>query len=165
MLLRPATPADAAAINEIYNHYVLNSTCTYQEQPDTLEDRLRWLEEHGGTHPVIVAENEAGAIVGWASLSRFHPRSAFRFTVENSVYISPQWQRRGLGRLLMTELVRLGREKGFRQIIAAIDSGQDGSLALHAAFGFTEVARLRRVGFKFGRWLDVVDLQLSLEPV
>ena len=104
MILREATDDDAADIAHIYNHSVLHSTATYQEVPETAAERLIWLQSHGPEHPVLVAE-ERGEVLGWASLSRFHPRSAYRFTVENSIYIHPQHQRRGIGRALMKELI------------------------------------------------------------
>lgn len=159
--LRSATEADLAAINDIYNHYVELSTCTYQETPETPEGRLAWFRRHGGPHPVIVAE--AGeAVVGWGSLSSFHPRSAFRHTVENSVYVRHDHHGRGIGSLLLQDLISRARSLGHRAIIAAIDANQAPSLALHAKFQFQEVGRLRRVGLKFGRWLDVVYLELQL---
>src|SRR5579863_1206953 len=94
--IRPATEADLVAINDIYNHYVLHSTCTYQEEPETLESRRAWFKHHGEKHPVIVTEAD-GHVVGWASLSAYHARSAYRHTVENSIYIHHQHHRRGIG--------------------------------------------------------------------
>jgi phosphinothricin acetyltransferase len=163
-MLRAATEADLAAINDIYNHYVLNSTCTYQEEPESPESRRQWFQSHGGQHPVIVAEAD-GLVVGWGSLSSFHPRSAFRHTVENSVYVHPEHQGRGIGSLLLQDLIARARALGHRAIIAAIDAGQAPSIAIHAKFHFQEVGRLRQVGLKFGRWLDVVYLELPLDPV
>lgn len=160
--LRAATEADLVAINDIYNHYVQNSTCTYQEAPETLAGRRQWFQHHGGPHPVTVAQAD-GVVVGWGSLSPFHPRSAFRHTVENSVYVHHQHQGRGIGSALLEDLINRARTSGHRAIIAAIDSTQAPSLALHAKFHFLEAGRLRRVGLKFGRWLDVVYLELILD--
>src|SRR5580658_6074865 len=115
--VRLATESDLAAINDIYNHYVLHSTCTYEDEPEALEDRRRWFSRHGGQHPVIVAEAE-GQVVGWGSLSAYHARSAYRHTVENSVYVHHQHQRRGLGSLLLQELIVRARGLGHRAIIA-----------------------------------------------
>jgi phosphinothricin acetyltransferase len=161
ILLRDATVEDLRRINEIYNHYVVSSTCTYQEEPETLESRLAWFNHHGPTHPVIVAEL-GGRVVGWGSLSPFRGRSAYRFTVENSVYVDHAERRRGVGLALMEELIARARSIGYRTIIAGIDADQPGSLALHARLGFEPAARLVEVGYKFGRWLDVVYLQLML---
>lgn len=157
-LLRPAGPADLPAINTIYNHYVLHSCCTYQETPETAEGREKWYAAHGPRHPILVAETE-NRIVGWASLSPFHARSAFRFTVEDSVYIDPEYVRRGCGTALLRELLDRAAVAGHRTVIAAIDSQQAGSIALHEQFGFKPATVLKQVGFKFGQWLDVLYMQ------
>ena len=161
-VIRTASPADLGAINEIYNHYVLHSTCTYQEQPESPEGRRLWFQHHGDRHPVIVAETD-GEVLGWGSLSVYHARSAFRRTVENSVYVHPRHQRRGIGSLLLQELIARARELGHHAIIAGIDAGQAASVALHARFGFEKVGQLKQVGFKFNRWLDVIYMELLLE--
>jgi L-amino acid N-acyltransferase YncA len=160
--IRPATEADLAAINDIYNHYVLHSTCTYQEEPESLEDRRRWFDHHGGKHPVIVAEAD-GRVVGWGSLTAYHARSAYRHTVENSVYVHHEQHRRGVGSLLLQDLIVRARSLGHRVIIAGIDGEQTASVALHTKFQFEKVGHLRQVGFKFGRWLDVIYMELRLE--
>jgi len=160
--IRNATAADLGAINAIYNHYVRHSCCTYQEKPETLSARRRWFRRHGKRHPVIVAE-AAGRVIGWGSLSAYHARSAYRFTVENSVYVHHRHHRRGIGSRLLQELIARARGLGFRAIIAIIDAGQAGSVALHAKFGFKEVGRFKQVGFKFNRWLDVVYMELLMK--
>jgi phosphinothricin acetyltransferase len=159
--LRLATAADLRAIDAIYNHYVLHSTCTYQEEPSTTEERAAWFAGHGPEHPVTVAEL-GGEVVGWGSLSRFHPRSAYRRTVENSVYVRHDLHRRGIGAVLLGDLVERAQELGHHTIMALIDADQAGSIAIHRRFGFEPVAHLREVGFKFGRWLDVVYMQRML---
>lgn len=161
--LRPATRADAGAINAIYNHYVRTSTCTFQEQEETLGERERWLDAHTGAHVALVAEEAGGDIVGWCSLSPFHQRSAFRSTVEDSLYLRPDRCGRGLGALLLAELLRCARQGGFRQMVAVICAEQEPSMALHRRQGFIENGRLRTVGCKFGRWLDVAYLQRDLQ--
>jgi L-amino acid N-acyltransferase len=160
-LLRPATEADLVAINDIYNHFVLHATCTYQEEPETIEDRRKWFAHHGGKYPVIVAELD-GRVAAWGSLSAYHPRSAYRHTVENSIYVHQQQHRRGLGSLLLEELIMRARKLGHHAIIAGIDSDQAASVALHAKFGFVKVGHMKQVGLKFGRWLDVVYMELML---
>ena len=159
--IRLATPADLPAINAIYNHYVLHSTCTYQEEPSTVQERAAWFAAHGPKFPVTVAERD-GEVVGWGSLSRFHPRSAYRLTVENSVYVRHDIHRQGIGATLLGDLVERARSAGHHSVLALIDSEQRGSITLHEKFGFVEVARLREVGFKFARWGDVVYLQRML---
>ena len=127
-----------------------------------MEDRRKWFKHHGDKHPVIVAE-AGGRVVGWGSLSAYHERSAYRRTVENSVYVHHEHHRRGVGSSLMKELISRARVLGHRAIIAGIDSSQAGSVALHARFNFEKVGHLKQVGFKFGRWLDVIYMELVLD--
>jgi carbon storage regulator CsrA len=159
--IRLAHEADLPAINKIYNDYVLESTCTYQEEPSTVEERAVWFAAHDVKHPITVAERD-GEIVGWGSLSKFHPRSAYARTVENSVYIRHDCRRQRIGETLLADLMERATQIGHHTILALIDTEQRGSIALHEKYGFTECGRLREVGFKFGRWLDVVYLQRRL---
>jgi L-amino acid N-acyltransferase len=159
--IRPATEADLPAINDVYNHYVVHSTCTYQEEPETMEDRRRWFNRHGEKHPVIVAVTD-GRVAGWGSLLPYHARCAYRFTVENSVYVHHELHRHGIGALLLKELIVRGRNLGHRSIIAVIDGEQPASVALHRNFHFETVGHFKEVGFKFGRWLDVIYMELIL---
>jgi phosphinothricin acetyltransferase len=161
MEIRTATKADLVAINDIYNHYVLHSTCTYQESPEPIEGRREWFARHGPAHPITVAEVD-GRVVGWGSLSAYHPRSAYRNTVENSVYVHHDFHRQGIGGLLLDDLIQRARAIGHRAIIAGIDSTQAASVALHRKFGFQHVGHLEEVGFKFDRWLDVIYMELLL---
>ena len=161
IVLREATKGDLKVINDIYNHYVLHSTCTYQETLEPMAGRRNWFERHGPNHPVIVAVQN-GTVLGWGSLSAYHARSAYRNTVENSIYIHYKHQRQGLGSLLLEELIERARKIGHRTIIAVIDADQPGSIALHEKFGFEHVGHFKEVGFKFGRWLDVVYMQLMV---
>lgn len=159
--IRPAVVEDCPAINDIYNHYVLHDTCTYQTEPDSLADRQAWLARHGGPHPVLVAE-QGERVVAWGALSPFHPRAGYRFSVEDSIYVRKDCQRRGLGRLLLGELVSAAHELGHHTIIALISADKSGSVALHDEFGFVLTARLREAGYKFETWLDVAFMQLML---
>lgn len=159
--LRLATPADLCGINAIYNHSVLSSTATYQTEPSTDAERIAWLFAHGPQHPVLVAEIDR-RVVGWGSLSPFHARAAFARTVEESVYIHHDFHRRGIGKAILTELLKRAKELGHHRVIAAISGDQEPSLALHESLGFTERGRLTEVGFKFGRWLDLVYLEYRL---
>ena len=159
--IRLATSLDLVAINDIYNHYVHHSTCTYQEEPEPVESRQRWYAHHGETYPITVAQF-GDQVVGWGSLSRYHPRSAYGKTVENSVYVHHEFHRHGIGAAILTDLIARARTLGYRTILASIDGDQAASLALHAKFSFVKVAHLKEVGFKFGRWLDVIYMQLML---
>ena len=160
-LIRPATEAALVAINDIYNHYVLHSTCTYQGELETMDGRREWFAKHGPTQPVTVALFE-GRVVGWGSLSPYHSRCAYRHTVENSVYVHPEHHRRGIGSALLGDLIERARTIGHRVIIAAIDADQTASVAIHVKFGFREVGHFEQVGNKFGRWLDVIYMELLL---
>ena len=159
--IRLATVDDLPAVHDIYNHYVLCSTCTYQTEVEPLSVRQAWFAARGPEHPVTVAELD-GEIVGWGALSRFHPRSAYGRTVENAVYVRKDRHRRGVGRALLADLIDRGTVLGHHTIIALVDAEQGGSLALHERLEFERAGRLREAGFKFGRWLDVVYLQRML---
>jgi phosphinothricin acetyltransferase len=161
MIVRPATTDDLPGILEIYNEAVLTTTATYDYEPRSLEHRVQWFADHQkGGYPVFVAANAAGAIIGWSSLNRFHDRMGYRFTVENSIYVAAHARGKGCGKLLMAPLVDAARERRYRSILAVIDAQNPVSVHLHAAFGFEKVAFLKQVGYKFGRWLDVVYMQL-----
>ena len=160
--IRPAVVADLEAINDIYNHYVLCSTCTYQTEPETMDGRRTWFDHHGPRHPVTVAVDAGGRVLGWGSLSAFRERAAYARTVENSVYVHHQAHRRGIGRRLLADQIERAAEAGHHTIIAGIDADQAASVALHAAMGFERVAFLHEVGFKFDRWLHVVYMQRML---
>jgi L-amino acid N-acyltransferase YncA len=159
--IRPAAWGDLGAINDIYNYYVLNSTASYETEPSTPAHRQVWFASHGPEHCVTVAERD-GEVVGWGALSRFHPRAAYGRTVENSVYVRQDMQRQGIGSALLADLIERGRAVGHHSIVALIDGGQTPSIALHERLGFVQAGRLREVGNKFSRWLDVVYMQKML---
>lgn len=160
MQVRPATRSDLPAILAIYNDAVLTTTASYDYEPRTLEHRVAWFEDHERTGlPVFVAADEAAGVVGWSSLSRYHDRKGYQFTVENSIYVAAPWRGRGVGTLLLAPLINSARRLGLHAIIAAIDAENPASVRLHARFGFEEVGHFKQVGFKFNRWLDVVYME------
>jgi phosphinothricin acetyltransferase len=159
--IRPATLADCVAINEIYNHYVLHDTCTYQTEPDTLAERHTWFAAHGPAHPVLVAE-ASGEVLAWGALSPFRPRAGYRFSVEDSLYVRHDQRHRGLGKALLAELLQAAQSHGHRTVIGVISADKPDSIALHQNFGFTLAGVLRQAGYKFDTWLDVAYLQLML---
>jgi L-amino acid N-acyltransferase YncA len=161
-LIRLATAADSEAIREIYNYYVERSTCTFQLEPDSPEQRLAWLTERSAQHPVIVAELD-GVVIGWGSLSPWNKRGAYGRTVEGSIYIRHDHQRRGLGRAHLEDLIARARSSGHHVLIGGACTEQAASLGLQHARGFQQVAHFREVGHKFGRWLDVVYMHLVLD--
>jgi phosphinothricin acetyltransferase len=161
--IRLATEGDLARINEIYNWYVPRSTCTYQEENETIESRRAWFAAHqrDPRHPITVAELD-GRVVGWGSLSEFRDRSAYRFTCEDSVYVHHEHHGRGIGSALLADLIDRARALRYHTMIAGADGEQTASVALHRKFGFETCAHLKQVGYKFDRWLDVVFMQLML---
>jgi L-amino acid N-acyltransferase len=159
--IRLATEADLPAIREIYNHYVHTSTCTYQYEPDTEAERLAWFQSHGEKHPAVVAEVN-GEVVGWASLSPWKERAGYAWSVEASVYVRLDCQRRGIGKALLLELIERARSVGHHVLIGGACTEHLGSIALQESVGFERVAHFRETGYKFGRWLDVIYLQLIL---
>jgi L-amino acid N-acyltransferase len=160
--IRLATENDVATINEIYNHYVHHSTCTYQLEPETLAARQAWFQAHSpDRYPVTVVEFD-GQVVGWGALSKFRDRAAYDGTVEASVYIRHDCHRRGLGRAILVDLIARARKAGFHTLLGGASADQTASVKLQESLGFTHVARFREVGNKFGQWLDVVFLQLML---
>jgi len=166
MIIRPAKRADVPAILDIYNDAVLTTTATYDYEPRPLQHRVQWFEDHEKSgFPIFVAEDDSGKIVGWSSLSRYHDRKGYQFTSENSIYIAAHARGRGIGKLLLEPLIESAKKIGLRAIIAVIDATNEASIRLHARCGFFEVGRFQKVGFKFGRWLDVLYMGLLLpEP-
>jgi L-amino acid N-acyltransferase len=163
MQVRPATRDDLPAIHAIYNDAVLNTTASYDYEPRSFDYRVGWFDDHQKQRlPAFVAVDEESNVAGWSSLSRYHDRKGFQFTVENSVYVAASKRGCGIGSLLMPPLVDSARELGLHAIIAAIDAENEVSIRLHARFGFVTVGHFKQVGFKFGRWLDVVYMQRLL---
>lgn len=162
MEIRAVRPEDIPVVSDIYNHYVVNATCTFATEPEGPAYWDNWLKSHTGSHAAIVAV-DGGAVVGWGTLSRWNSRCAYNYTVEDSVYIHPTCHRRGIGRAILSELIRLARQHGHRNIIAQIADHQAPSERLHATLGFAQVGCLRDVGFKFDRWIDVAIWQLRLD--
>ncbi len=152
---------DAEAIRQIYNREVSTSTVTFDLVPRTLDDQITWLQARSGAHVVLVAEDE-DEVVGFASLSPFRDRPAYNSTVESSIYIRSDQRGRGVGALLLDDLVGLAAQHGFHTAIARIVGGHEASIGLHRKAGFAEVGIEREVGRKFGTWLDVVVMQKML---
>jgi phosphinothricin acetyltransferase len=150
---------DAEAIRAIYNVEVAESTVTFDMVPRALDEQVAWIDEHSGGHPAIVAVDGDGTVIGFGSLSPWRERPAYAGSVEDSVYVHRDHRGRGVGRLLLEELVRLGRDHGFHTVIARIVGGHEASIALHAVCGFDQVGIEREVGRKFKQWLDVVLMQ------
>jgi len=161
--IRPATSADIPAITRIYAHAVKYGTASFElEPPDETEMARRQRTLLDGGYPYLVAEID-GALVGYAYAGPYRPRPAYRFSVEDSIYVDPKAQRRGVGRVLLEQLIEECERRGFRQMIAVIgDSAQAPSIELHRALGFRMIGTIENVGYKFGRWLDSVNMQRAL---
>ena len=163
--MRDAKPADLPHIREIYNYYVRNSTVTFDTEAMTLrawKTKYAYLAKLG--MPFIVAESPRGIILGYALVAPWKQKRAYRFTVENSIYLGPAAAGKGLGQALLAELIEKSKAAGLKEIIAVIaDQGAGASLHLHEKFGFKEIGRMGRVGYKFDRWLGTVMMQKSLK--
>jgi phosphinothricin acetyltransferase len=166
MLVRLATIDDAEAIRAIYNPEVLESTVTFDLVPRSLEDQQRWLDEHSGAHPALVAvegSEKDAVVVGYGSLTEYKPRPAYRTSVEDSVYVHRAHQGKGVGRQILSALLGLAVDHGFHAVFARIVGGHEASISLHARCGFEVIGTEREVGRKFGQWLDVVIMQKLLQ--
>lgn len=163
LILRPSTDADLPALQALYAHHVLHGTGTFElEVPDVDEMARRRADVLGKPLPWLVAEAE-GRVLGYAYANHFRPRRAYRFCVEDSIYLAPEAQGRGIGRLLLAELVARCEAAGARQMVAVIgDAANAGSIGVHRALGFEHTGVLKAAGWKFDRWLDVVFMQRTL---
>lgn len=163
LVIRPATTADAAAIVEIYNREVTETTATFDLVPRTIEAQQQWLLDRSGAFAAIVGVDRATRqVVAFASLSPYKERAAYRTTVEDSIYVHRDFGGRGVGKAMVGRLVEIARQSGFHSVIARIEASSTASRALHAACGFELVGVERQVGRKFNRWLDVAVMQLML---
>lgn len=160
--VRLAQRGDAEAVRAIYNREVAEDVNTFDLVPRALEEQVAWIDEHSGGHPAVVAVDANGTVLGFGSLSPFRPRPAYAPTVEDTLYVHPDHQGRGAGRAILEELVSLARAHGFHSVIARIVGGNEASVQVHRACGFDVVGTEKEVGRKFGRWLDVVEMQRIL---
>ena len=165
LIIRPAGLADIPAITRIYAHAVRTGTASFElEPPDEAEMTRRMQAVLDGKFPYLAADVD-GAVAGYAYASLYRTRPAYRFTVEDSVYVAPDMQRRGIGIALLKKLIEACTPLGFRQMIAIIgDSNQAASIGVHQACGFEPAGNLKNIGWKFGRWLDTPMMQRALGP-
>jgi phosphinothricin acetyltransferase len=162
MEVRLARSDDAEAIRAIYNHEVRHTTATFDLVERSAEEQTAWMAARSGAFSVVVADLD-GEVVGFASLSPYKERAAYRTSVENSVYVAEDHRGQGVADALLGELLRVARDSGFHCVVARIGGGNAASVALHAKHGFTEVGVEREVGRKFGRWQDVTVMQALLD--
>ncbi|MCW2268400.1 N-acyltransferase YncA [compost metagenome] len=164
-LLRDAVTADLPGIRDIYNDAVLNTTAIWNEQPVDLANRQAWFDaREAQRYPILVAVDDSGDVLGYASFGDWRPFEGFRHTIEHSVYIRSDQRGNGLGPMLMQALIERARACHKHVMVAAIESGNTASIRLHERLGFTLNGQMPQVGVKFGRWLDLTFMQLILNP-
>ena len=159
--LREAREDDLPEILEIFNEALINSTATFEPEPQTAGTRREWFRSHGGNYPIIIAELE-DRVVGCCSLSTYSRNKGYSKTVELSVYVDKDFRRRGIGRILMNDIIRRAKDLGHHVILSSIAEDNDPSKRLHRGFGFELVGRLREVGWKFSQWQDTNLYELIL---
>ncbi len=161
-ILRPVRPEDVFAITEIYGHYVRHTTVTFEEQAPDVDEMRQRVDEISATCPFIVAESEDGEVLGYCYVHPWKKFSAYRVTFETTIYLREGRSSHGLGRRLMLTLIDECRRRGYHALIACITAENEGSIRFHKSLGFVPVSHFREVGYKFDRYLDVVDMQLLL---
>lgn len=159
--IRAATEADLEPINALYNWEVVNGVATWELDPWPLERRVEWFRARDHEEPVLVAEDD-GAFVGFAYLTKYRGRRGYRFTRENTVFVAPAHQRRGIGRALLAALIEEARALGLHTLVAFIDEENVGSIELHRALGYERVGAERETGHKFDQWRSSVEMQRML---
>ena len=159
--LRKVRPEDIQAITRLYNEFVKGSVATFETEPLSEAEMAARVNDIASGYPYYVYEVN-GDVAGFCYLHRWKERAAYRNTLEDTIYIAPQYHRQGIGRSMLTALIADASAAGYRAIIACITAGNEGSIALHSALGFRQVSHFKNVGEKFGRELDVIDMELLL---
>ena len=164
MDIRHASPEHLPGITEIYNDAVAHTTAIWNDKLVDVDNRQQWLQQRRAAgYPVLVAVDDAGAVAGYASFGDFRAFDGYRFTVEHSVYVHREQRRRGVARQLLAQLIEEARTIGKHVMVAAIEAENKPSIDLHTALGFVHAGRMAEVGTKFGRWLDLVWMQRTLQ--
>jgi L-amino acid N-acyltransferase YncA len=160
--IRNATENDIQAMLDIYNEIIANTTAVFQYEPHTFEMRSEWFaQKQKENYPVFIAE-ENNEVSGFSTFGQFRNWQAYKYSVENSVYVRAEQRGKGIGKLLLQPLIDVAKQMQLHTIIAGIVADNEASIALHKQFGFVEVAHFKEVGYKFGRWLDLKFLQLMI---
>ena len=161
--IRDAVEKDLEAIVAIYNYAIINTTATFDTRPKTVKSQEKWFYSHSKKYPIIVAEDDGGGVIGWASLSRWSDRCAYDKTAEITVYVKKDNQNIGIGKCLIAEIIKIARKNKLHVIIARIAGENEISIHLHKKYGFTYAGSLKEAGFKFNRYIDVYLMQLILD--
>ena len=156
--IRPATEKDVAAITEIYNDAILNTTATFDTEIKTIDHQMQWFHSHDQSHPVLIAEIK-GSVIGWSSLSKWSDRCAYDSTAEVSVYVHKDFRNQGIGKRLLELLTLEGEQRGLHTLISRISEGNEQSIYLHERLGFEHIGVMKEVGNKFGKLLSVHMMQ------
>jgi L-amino acid N-acyltransferase YncA len=161
-MIRQAVENDMYQIMEIYNDAIQNTTAVYTYKTQTIEERLLWFKKKKEDNfPVLVAE-EDNLVTGFATFGPFRPFPAYKYTIEHSVYVHKDYRKRGIGTALVKEIIKIAGEREYKTIVAGIDASNKNSIAMHEKLGFQYSGTVKKAGFKFGRWLDLVFYQLEL---
>ena len=161
--IRKATIEDVPQILDIVNFSILHTTANYNYDIQSLETQLKWFaDKQSKNYPIIVADYN-GKAIGFGTYGMFREKIGYQYTVEHSVYVEDGYTGKGIGKLLLTQLIQLAKEEGYHVMVGGIDADNAGSIAFHKQFGFTETGILKQTGFKFGKWLDLMFMQLILE--
>ena len=163
LAVRPATADDAEAICRIYNQGIEDRVATLETELRTPAERRQWLAARGPRHPVIVAEDRDGAILGWGSLNVFNSRDAYRFVADFSIYVERGARGRGVGRAMLTRLIELGREHGYHKLVLSAFPTNASGMALYTRLGFRTVGVYREQGWLDGQWIDTIVMEKLLE--
>ncbi len=158
-MIRKVTPADAAAIAHIYNPFVTDTTVTFETDPVSVDEMRRRIEEISAQYPYYVWEDASGCVTGYSYVHAWKARAAYAHTFEVTIYLAPETQGQGIGRQMIERLIEDSRRLGAQALIACITEGNDHSIHLHRSMGFEQVSHFHGVGRKFGRVLDVIDLE------
>lgn len=161
--IRDAVEKDLEAIVRIYNYAIINTTATFDTRPKTVKSQEKWFYRHSQEYPIIVAEDDGGGVIGWASLSRWSDRCAYDKTAEISVYVEKDNQNIGIGNRLIVEIIKIARKNKLHVIIARIAGENEISIHIHKKYGFIYAGSLKEAGFKFNRYIDVNLMQLILD--
>jgi len=160
--IRLAKEDDLPAMLEIYNDIILNTTAVFEYEPHTLDMRMKWFQTKREQHFPVFSAEENGNLVGFSSIGPFRAWAAYKYSVENSIYVKRGERGKGIGKLLLAPLIGAAKNLKMHTIIAGIEAGNEASIMLHESFGFKEVAHFKEVGWKFERWLDLKFLQLMI---
>lgn len=162
-MIRAMELRDLEKVNDIMNEAILNTTANYNYEQQSLEQRKEWFLSKQQQNGALFVYEENGEVLGFASYSQFRPYPAYQFTVEHSIYIDNQHSKKGIGSKLLNHLIKVANEHQLKTMIACIDSENEGSIQFHKKHGFYYAGTIKKAGFKFNRWLDIVFYQLDLE--